>query len=124
VSALPLGIIFALHNKQQYHWLIVLFPLDHSQSLLSQQGPLAELQRFEGLYRIRLLPPVQPGEWMLRAESDGRLAFHVIGKRRTNKNTSGIERILERSIHSSYLNPPCAEKGYVYVDVHPQVTAV
>ncbi|XP_056297174.1 von Willebrand factor A domain-containing protein 7 [Pseudoliparis swirei] len=54
-------------------------PSDHSQSLLSQQGPLAELQRFEGLYRIRLLPPVQPGEWTLRAESDGRLAFHVIG---------------------------------------------
>ncbi|XP_068568500.1 von Willebrand factor A domain-containing protein 7 [Cebidichthys violaceus] len=54
-------------------------PSDQSQSLLSQQGPLAELERFEGLYRISLLSPIQPGKWKLQAKSDGRLSFNVIG---------------------------------------------
>ncbi|XP_054454261.1 von Willebrand factor A domain-containing protein 7 [Anoplopoma fimbria] len=54
-------------------------PSDQSQSLLSQTGPLAELERFEGLYRISLLYPVQPGKWKLQAKSDGHLTFNVIG---------------------------------------------
>ncbi|XP_022616932.1 von Willebrand factor A domain-containing protein 7-like [Seriola dumerili] len=54
-------------------------PSDQSQSLLSKQGPLAELEHFEGLYRISLLPPIQPGQWKVHAKSDGHLTFNVIG---------------------------------------------
>ncbi|KAM8903729.1 von Willebrand factor A domain-containing protein 7 isoform 1-T2 [Spinachia spinachia] len=53
-------------------------PSDQSQSLLSQRGPLAELERFEGLYRISLTSPIQPGKWKLQAKSDGHLTFSVI----------------------------------------------
>ncbi|XP_070826960.1 von Willebrand factor A domain-containing protein 7 [Chaetodon trifascialis] len=58
---------------------ILTSPSDQSQSLLSEQGPLAELERFTGLYRIRLLSPIQPGQWKLQARSDGHLTFNVIG---------------------------------------------
>lgn len=54
--------------------------LDQSQSLLSGDGPLAALDHFEGLYRISLLSPTQPGQWKLQAKSDGHLTFNVIGK--------------------------------------------
>lgn len=64
--------------------------LDQSQSLLSEQGPLAELEHFKGLYRISLLSPIQPGQWKLRAKSDGHLSFNVIGKRK-KKNMSHIK---------------------------------
>nr|XP_040048468.1 von Willebrand factor A domain-containing protein 7 isoform X1 [Gasterosteus aculeatus aculeatus] len=53
-------------------------PSDQSQSLLSQRGPLAELEHFEGLYRISLTSPIQPGKWKLQAKSDGHLTFNVI----------------------------------------------
>ncbi|XP_027136156.1 von Willebrand factor A domain-containing protein 7 [Larimichthys crocea] len=58
---------------------IITSPSDLSQSLLSQQGPLAELKSFKGLYRISLLSPIQPGQWKLQAKSDGHLTFNVIG---------------------------------------------
>ncbi|XP_070762602.1 von Willebrand factor A domain-containing protein 7 [Enoplosus armatus] len=58
---------------------ILISPSDQSQALLSEQGPLAELERFEGLYRISLLSPIQPGQWKLQAKSDGHLTFNVIG---------------------------------------------
>ncbi|KAG8002177.1 von Willebrand factor A domain-containing protein 7 [Nibea albiflora] len=58
---------------------IITSPSDLSQSLLSEQGPLAELKSFKGLYRIGLLSPIQPGQWKLRAKSDGHLTFNVIG---------------------------------------------
>ncbi|XP_023155615.2 von Willebrand factor A domain-containing protein 7 [Amphiprion ocellaris] len=54
-------------------------PSDQSQSLLNEQGPLAELEHFQGLYRISLLPPIQSGQWKLQATSDGHLTFNVIG---------------------------------------------
>ncbi|XP_039987366.1 von Willebrand factor A domain-containing protein 7 [Xiphias gladius] len=54
-------------------------PSDQSQSLLSDQGPLAELERFKGLYRISLLPPILQGQWEVHAKSDGHLTFNVIG---------------------------------------------
>ncbi|XP_067362402.1 von Willebrand factor A domain-containing protein 7 isoform X2 [Channa argus] len=54
-------------------------PLGQSQSLLSDQGPLAEVEHFEGLYRICLLHPLQPGQWKITATSDGPLTFKVIG---------------------------------------------
>ncbi|CAJ1065812.1 von Willebrand factor A domain-containing protein 7 [Xyrichtys novacula] len=54
-------------------------PSDQSQSLLREKGPLAELQHFEGLYRITLLSPIEPGQWELQAKSEGHLTFSVIG---------------------------------------------
>ncbi|KAM6933742.1 von Willebrand factor A domain-containing protein 7 [Xenentodon cancila] len=54
-------------------------PSDISQSLLSEHGPLAELEHFQGLYRISLLPPVQPGQWKLQAKSNSHIMFDVIG---------------------------------------------
>ncbi|XP_028274813.1 von Willebrand factor A domain-containing protein 7 [Parambassis ranga] len=54
-------------------------PSEQSQSLLNEQGPLAELEHFQGLYRISLLPPIQAGQWKLQANSDGHLTFNVIG---------------------------------------------
>ncbi|XP_029301797.1 von Willebrand factor A domain-containing protein 7 [Cottoperca gobio] len=59
---------------------ILTSPTDRSQSLLSEGGSLAELERFEGLYRIGLLSPIQPGQWNLQAKSDGHLTFNVIGE--------------------------------------------
>ncbi|XP_037533684.1 von Willebrand factor A domain-containing protein 7 [Nematolebias whitei] len=54
-------------------------PSGRSQSLLSEHGSLAELEHFQGLYRISLLPPVQPGQWNLQARSDGHITFSVMG---------------------------------------------
>ncbi|KAM9733773.1 von Willebrand factor A domain-containing protein 7 isoform 2-T2 [Menidia menidia] len=53
-------------------------PLDQSQSLLRETGPLAELEHFEGLYRIRLLLPIEPGQWSLHTKSEEHLTFDVI----------------------------------------------
>ncbi|MEQ2228405.1 hypothetical protein ILYODFUR_008453 [Ilyodon furcidens] len=52
---------------------------DQSQSILRERGHLAELQQFQGLYRVKLLPPVQAGQWNLQAKSDDHLTFSVIG---------------------------------------------
>ncbi|XP_034023845.1 von Willebrand factor A domain-containing protein 7 [Thalassophryne amazonica] len=49
------------------------------QVLLSEQGLLAELEHFEGLYRIRLLHPIQPGQWSIQVRSHGQITFNVIG---------------------------------------------
>ncbi|XP_038548790.1 von Willebrand factor A domain-containing protein 7 isoform X2 [Micropterus salmoides] len=57
---------------------ILTSPSDQSQSLLSEQSPLAEVERFDGLYRISLLSPMQPGQWKLQTKSDGHLIFNVI----------------------------------------------
>ncbi|XP_076000648.1 von Willebrand factor A domain-containing protein 7 [Genypterus blacodes] len=54
-------------------------PSGISQSLLSEKGPLAELEHFEGLCRISLLSPIEPGLWNLNARSHGPLTFNVIG---------------------------------------------
>ncbi|XP_030599361.1 von Willebrand factor A domain-containing protein 7 [Archocentrus centrarchus] len=58
---------------------ILTSPSDQSQSLLKEEGPLAELERFQGLYRISLFSPLQPGQWKLQAKSEGHLTFNVIG---------------------------------------------
>lgn len=67
-------------------------PLDaeQSQCLLSEQGPLAQLEHFEGLYRISLLPPVQQGQWKLQAKSNGHLTFKVIGKIHTRDTKTSL----------------------------------
>ncbi|KAG7223110.1 hypothetical protein INR49_015869, partial [Caranx melampygus] len=54
-------------------------PSDQSQAVLREQGPLAELEHFEGLYRISLLPPIQSGQWRVHTKSDRPLTFNVIG---------------------------------------------
>lgn len=59
--------------------MINLLILDQSQALLSERGPLAEVEQFEGLYRISLRPPIEAGRWRVDAKSDGRLTFKVIG---------------------------------------------
>ncbi|XP_049582169.1 von Willebrand factor A domain-containing protein 7 isoform X1 [Syngnathus scovelli] len=58
---------------------ILIDPSGQSQSLLSEQGSLASLEHFNGLYRVRLLPRIQPGQWYLHAKADGHVAFNVIG---------------------------------------------
>ncbi|XP_030237572.1 von Willebrand factor A domain-containing protein 7 isoform X2 [Gadus morhua] len=54
-------------------------PSGVSQSLLAEDGPLAECQSFEGLGRVRLLPPVEPGQWHLHARTYGPFTFNIIG---------------------------------------------
>ncbi|XP_060901829.1 von Willebrand factor A domain-containing protein 7 isoform X2 [Labrus mixtus] len=68
-----------LHVTGSLTECILTSPSDQIQSLLREQRPLAELQHFEGLYRITLLSPIQPGLWKLQAKSDGHLTFNVIG---------------------------------------------
>ncbi|XP_054884330.1 von Willebrand factor A domain-containing protein 7 [Poeciliopsis prolifica] len=58
---------------------ILTSPSDKRQSILREQGHLADLEHFRGLYRITLLPPVQVGQWKLQAKSDNHLTFTVIG---------------------------------------------
>ncbi|XP_034723657.1 von Willebrand factor A domain-containing protein 7-like [Etheostoma cragini] len=58
---------------------ILMSPSEQSQSLLSEEGSLAKLERFKGLYRISLLSPIQPGQWKLQAKNDGHLTINVIG---------------------------------------------
>ncbi|KAK5607534.1 hypothetical protein CRENBAI_016813 [Crenichthys baileyi] len=58
---------------------ILTSPSDQSESILRGRGHLAELEHFQGLYRVKLLPPVQAGQWNLQAKSDDHLTFSVIG---------------------------------------------
>ncbi|XP_054649755.1 von Willebrand factor A domain-containing protein 7 [Dunckerocampus dactyliophorus] len=53
-------------------------PSGQSQSLLSEQGSLADVEPFTGLYCVRLLPPIQPGQWNLQAKADGHMTFSII----------------------------------------------
>ncbi|XP_061639296.1 von Willebrand factor A domain-containing protein 7 isoform X2 [Phyllopteryx taeniolatus] len=57
---------------------ILIDPSGRTQSLLSEQGSLASLEPFNGLYRLRLLPPIRPGQWNLQATGDGHVAFNII----------------------------------------------
>ncbi|CAB1348151.1 unnamed protein product, partial [Coregonus sp. 'balchen'] len=50
-----------LHLTGELRQCVLSSPTDRTQSLLSQQGPLAEWERFQGLYRISLLSPIEPG---------------------------------------------------------------
>ncbi|XP_068172839.1 von Willebrand factor A domain-containing protein 7 isoform X2 [Antennarius striatus] len=54
-------------------------PSGQSQSLLTEPRPLADLERFKGLYRISLFSPTQPGLWKLQAKSHSHLTFNIIG---------------------------------------------
>ncbi|KAJ8368947.1 hypothetical protein SKAU_G00089750 [Synaphobranchus kaupii] len=54
-------------------------PSGESQSLLDRPSSLAELERFQGLYRIRLQPPMEPGQWRLSADAEGPVMLNAIG---------------------------------------------
>ncbi|XP_076138630.1 von Willebrand factor A domain-containing protein 7 [Alosa pseudoharengus] len=54
-------------------------PNGHTQPLLGPPGPLAELQRLQGLYRVTLWPPIQQGQWHITAKARGNVTFSVIG---------------------------------------------
>ncbi|XP_034459215.1 von Willebrand factor A domain-containing protein 7 isoform X2 [Hippoglossus hippoglossus] len=78
-------------------------PSGQSQSLLSEKGSLADLEHFEGLYRISLFFPIQQGQWKVHAKSDGHFTFNVIGDSRvdflyyfatvTNETHPGLARV-------------------------------
>ncbi|XP_072311351.1 von Willebrand factor A domain-containing protein 7 [Eucyclogobius newberryi] len=68
-----------LHVTGRLSKCLLTSPSGQSQSLLHEQGPLAETEHFEGLYRVRLLRPVQPGRWQLQATSEEQVTFNVIG---------------------------------------------
>ncbi|XP_054598867.1 von Willebrand factor A domain-containing protein 7 isoform X2 [Nothobranchius furzeri] len=57
---------------------ILTSPSAQTQFLLRDQGPMAEVEYFQGLYRISLSPPVQPGQWHLQAMSNDHITFNVI----------------------------------------------
>ncbi|XP_042343175.1 von Willebrand factor A domain-containing protein 7 [Plectropomus leopardus] len=67
-----------LHVTGSLTECILTSPSDQSQSLLSEEGPLAALEHFEGLYRIILLTPIESGQWKLQAKSERPLTFNVI----------------------------------------------
>ncbi|KAK1785333.1 hypothetical protein P4O66_018719, partial [Electrophorus voltai] len=55
-------------------------PTGVHQALLSTAGPLAELEQSGGLYRICLLPPIEPGQWQLTVTAHGSVTFSVLGE--------------------------------------------
>ncbi|KAL0973413.1 hypothetical protein UPYG_G00203250 [Umbra pygmaea] len=78
-------------------------PTGRTQSLLIQQGPLAALEQFRGLYRIRLLSSIEPGQWHLNTTADGPVTFNAIAYSRmdflyyfaveTNGTHPGLARV-------------------------------
>ncbi|XP_063348924.1 von Willebrand factor A domain-containing protein 7 [Pelmatolapia mariae] len=96
-----------LHVSGTMTECILTSPSDQSQSLLNEEGPLAVLQQFQGLYRINLFPPLQPGPWKLQAKSDGHLTFNVIGD-------SGVDFLYYFAIVTNETHP-----GLARVDGNP-----
>nr|XP_061797464.1 von Willebrand factor A domain-containing protein 7-like [Nerophis lumbriciformis] len=82
---------------------ILIDPSGQTQSLLSEKGSLASLEVFNGLYRVRLLSPIQPGQWNLQATADGHVAFSILAESNvdflyyfatvTNKTHPGLARV-------------------------------
>ncbi|XP_039478472.1 von Willebrand factor A domain-containing protein 7-like isoform X2 [Oreochromis aureus] len=96
-----------LHVSGTMTECILTSPSDQSQSLLNEEGPLAVIQQFQGLYRISLFPPLQPGQWKLQAKSDGHLTFSVIGD-------SGVDFLYYFAIVTNETHP-----GLARVDGNP-----
>ncbi|TSK38357.1 von Willebrand factor A domain-containing protein 7 [Bagarius yarrelli] len=59
---------------------VLINPKGAHQSLPSETGPLCELNQSDGLYRIKLLLPVEPGQWQLNITSHGPITFNVLGE--------------------------------------------
>ncbi|XP_028321008.1 von Willebrand factor A domain-containing protein 7 [Gouania willdenowi] len=68
-----------LHVTGSLMECVLTSPSAQTQSLLDEHGPLAQLEHYQGLYRISLLPPIQPGQWKVQAKSDRHLTFNAIG---------------------------------------------
>uniref|UniRef100_A0A3P8R1R1 von Willebrand factor A domain containing 7 n=2 Tax=Astatotilapia calliptera TaxID=8154 RepID=A0A3P8R1R1_ASTCA len=96
-----------LHVSGTMTECILTSPSDQSQSLLNEEGPLAVLQQFQGLYRVNLFPPLQPGQWKLQAKSNGHLTFNVIGD-------SGVDFLYYFAIITNETHP-----GLARVDGNP-----
>lgn len=68
-----------LHITGALRECILTSPTGRGQSLPHQQSPLAGLEQSQGLYRIRLLTPLEPGQWQLTYRADGHVTFKAIG---------------------------------------------
>ncbi|XP_072550642.1 von Willebrand factor A domain-containing protein 7 [Salminus brasiliensis] len=69
-----------LHVAGKLTQCVLVSPTGASQSLLSAPGPLAELDQSEGLYRVNLLSPLEPGQWQLNVTAHGPITFNVLGE--------------------------------------------
>ncbi|KAI4896696.1 hypothetical protein NFI96_016086 [Prochilodus magdalenae] len=69
-----------LHVAGKLTQCVLVNPTGAHQSLLSEAGPLAELDQSEGLYRVSLLPPIEPGQWQLSTTAHGAVTFSVLGE--------------------------------------------
>ncbi|XP_046720564.1 von Willebrand factor A domain-containing protein 7 isoform X2 [Silurus meridionalis] len=54
--------------------------LTHCVLINPTAGPLGELYQSEGLYRVRLLPPIEPGQWKLNVISHRPITLNVLGE--------------------------------------------
>ncbi|KAG9342176.1 hypothetical protein JZ751_017176 [Albula glossodonta] len=68
-----------LHVTGTLKHCVLTNPSGQTQSLLDGPGSLAELEHFQGLYRVRLLPPVETGQWYLSADAEGPVTLNAIG---------------------------------------------
>ncbi|MBN3319139.1 VWA7 protein, partial [Atractosteus spatula] len=69
-----------LHIAGSLKAFVLHSPSGQEQSLLEKNGHLAQMEMFDGLTRIRLLPPVSPGQWIIRAETQENITLNVIGQ--------------------------------------------
>ncbi|KAL7879064.1 hypothetical protein AOLI_G00100380 [Acnodon oligacanthus] len=69
-----------LHVAGKLTQCVLSNPKGAHQSLLSAAGPLGELDQSEGLYRVTLLPPIEPGQWQLNVTAHGPFTFNVLGE--------------------------------------------
>ncbi|XP_015461758.3 von Willebrand factor A domain-containing protein 7 [Astyanax mexicanus] len=69
-----------LHVAGKLSQCLLSSPTGVNQSLLSEAGPLAGLDHAEGLYRVNLLPPIEPGQWQLSVTAQGPITFNVLGE--------------------------------------------
>ncbi|KAK3570822.1 hypothetical protein QTP86_027647 [Hemibagrus guttatus] len=69
-----------LHVAGKLTHCVLISPTGAHQSLLSETGPLGELDQSDGLYRVRLLAPVEPGQWHFNVTSHGPITFNVLGE--------------------------------------------
>ncbi|XP_062860432.1 von Willebrand factor A domain-containing protein 7 [Trichomycterus rosablanca] len=69
-----------LHVAGKLTQCVLVNPTGAFQSLLSEAGPLAETDQLDGLYRISLLPSIEPGQWHVNVKAHGPITFNVLGE--------------------------------------------
>lgn len=62
------------------------------------------MKSFRGLYRVSLLPPIEPGHWKVQVRSDGHLTINVLGAR----------VVFERTFDKNFLLQFCFCTYFVY----------